>query len=366
MLGFEESRHGSRVYALLRARACHRIATLATMLLALSLGGCAPPQRATSPTSTWSPTILDHRHVRMGDGYRLPLRVWSSRGEPKIVVLGLHGFNDHAQAFDPLGTDLAAVGIRLYAVDQRGFGASAKAGHWHGVDRMVEDLRRLIDLLRTRHPDARLYVAGESMGGAVALAALAEQRPPMEGLILIAPAVWSRTTMPWYQRVALEGAMRIAPGLKLTGDGIRIRPSDNIQMLRAMSRDPLVIKATRVDALSGITELMDRAQEAAPRLRTPTLLLYGEHDEVIPRKAFCRFLTRLPDGDSGPRLVLYARGWHMLPRDLQGRRVRADIVAWLRDPGAPLPSGEETPLDGERIARLCRPDRAGQRTENPR
>ncbi len=290
----------------------------------------------------------------MDDGYRLPLRIWSGGADPAVVVLGLHGFNDYANAFAPLGRDLAQAGITTYAVDQRGFGATAQAGRWHGGPRLARDLRHLIGLLQARHPKARLYVAGESMGGAVILAALAQGPLPVAGLILIAPAVWSRDTMPWYQRLVLDGAVHTVPWLELTGKGVRRTPSDHLAMLRAMSADPLVIKATRVDALWGITELMDVAQAAASRLQTPALLLYGERDEIIPKNAFCRFLDRLPNEPPGLTLVLYQRGWHMLPRDHQGDRVRADIAAWLQRPDAPLPSDEATAVQGERVAAFCK------------
>jgi alpha-beta hydrolase superfamily lysophospholipase len=326
---------------------------LAALTFLFMLTSCASPDIVESPDTIARSPALGIDHAQMDDGYRLPLRVWAGAEQPRIVVLGLHGFNDYANAFAPLGRELAAAGITTYAVDQRGFGAAALPGRWHGSDRLAADLRNLIDLLRARHPDAHLYVAGESMGGAVVLTATAQEPLPVDGLILIAPAVWSRDTMPWYQRLALEGAVRTLPWLKLTGEGIRISPSDHIEMLQAMGADPLVIKATRVDALWGITDLMDRAQAAAPHLQTPALLLYGEQDEIIPKNAFCRFLAKLPGTSSGLTFVLYEHGWHMLPRDRQGARVRADIAAWLKEPDAPLPSGETTSPRGPRARTFC-------------
>jgi acylglycerol lipase len=326
---------------------------LSALTIVLMLTSCASPNIVESPDTSAGSAGLGVDHARMDDGYRLPLRVWTGADRPQKVVLGLHGFNDYANAFAPLGRDLAAAGITTYAVDQRGFGAAALPGRWHGSDRLAADLRNLVDLLRARHPGARLYVAGESMGGAVVLTATAQGPLAVDGVILIAPAVWSRDTMPWYQRLALDGAVRTLPWLKLTGEGIRISPSDHIEMLQAMGADPLVIKATRVDALWGITDLMDRAQAAAGRLQTPALLLYGEQDEIIPKNAFCRFLTKLPATDPGLTFVLYEHGWHMLPRDRQGARVRADIAAWLADPDAPLPSGEATSPHGPRASAFC-------------
>ncbi|NEV60702.1 alpha/beta hydrolase [Thiorhodococcus minor] len=323
------------------------------LLAAALLTGCASPE-VVPPSQLDREPMLASDHAVMSDSYRLPLRRWASPGEPKAILLGLHGFNDYGHAFAPLAEELRAADITTYAADQRGFGATDKAGRWHGSERLARDLRELVGLLQARHPKTPVYVAGESMGGAVAMLAAAD--PPLEisGLILIAPAVWSRDTMPWYQRLALQTAVHTLPWLKLTGESVDISPTDNPELLRAMSADPLVIKETRVDALWGVTELMDAAQRSGLADRVPILLLYGEHDEIIPKKAFCRLIRRAPAAPSRLRLVLYTQGWHILPRDRQGERVRRDILAWLSDPSAPLPSGEEAGAQGERIQRLCR------------
>ncbi len=43
-------------------------------------------------------------------------------------------------------------------------------------------------------------------------------------------------------------------------------PSDNIEMLRALGKDPLVIKRTRIDALKGLVDLMSNAETALPAI----------------------------------------------------------------------------------------------------
>lgn len=345
-----------------RHRCVIGVAALVALSFGLLLCACAAP-RIVEPASNQLTPLLAQGYARMPDGYRLPLRVWPVRqtdgDQPDIVVLGLHGFNDYAHAFAPLARSLAEAGITTYAVDQRGFGATALPGRWHGSEQLAADLTALTQLLRQQHPHASLYLVGESMGGAVVMNALTQAALPIDGAVLIAPAVWSRDAMPWYQRLGLDTLARIAPGMRLTGEGVSIRPSDNLDMLRAMSADPLVIKATRVDALWGVTNLMDQASAAgltgmrAGAPSGPLLLLYGERDEIIPRGAFCRLLSRLPRNDTQTRFVLYRHGWHMLPRDLQGRRVHADVVAWLHDPRAPLPSGEESAPGSERAEGFC-------------
>jgi alpha-beta hydrolase superfamily lysophospholipase len=128
----------------------------------------------------------------------------------------------------------------------------------------------------------------------------------------------------------------------LTGQGIRIKPSDNIAMLRALGRDPLVIKGARVDTIYGLTELMDAALASVGRIRLPTLFLYGNRDELVPKKATRLALERLLAAPRAPvRVAWYVNGYHLLLRDLQAAAVWDDVGNWIAAPGAPLPSGAD-------------------------
>ncbi|MDO8607418.1 MAG: alpha/beta fold hydrolase [Phaeospirillum sp.] len=323
---------------------------LAVILLVL-VSGCAAQLYPRGPISM-EPAI-EQDHWRAADGVRLPLRSWLPSGRPKAVILALHGMNDYSNAFDAPGRALAAQGVATYAYDQRGFGGGPHPGFWSSAAAMADDLCVAAALLRERHPEAPLYVLGESMGGAVALVAAAAQPPPaVSGLILSAPAVWGRSTMGFFQHTALWLAYRVAPGWTLSGGGLKIQPSDNMEMLRALSRDPLVIKATRVDAIHGMVDLMDAAQLASADVELPTLLLYGEKDEIIPPAPTWAAIRRLPHLGDGQRVALYADGWHMLLRDLQARVVVDDIVAWIEAPKAPLPSGADLRAEARLAAEI--------------
>lgn len=329
---------------------------LRNLILQLSafvlLAGCASPQLQEGARDS-GPARLTSEEAVMSDGYRLPLRKWGDPARPAALLLALHGFNDYGNAFAELGSYMAERGILTYAFDQRGFGSTAQRGRWAGADRMIADLKALTKLLRERHPGIPLFLLGESMGGALVMSAATDSNVA-EGIVLIAPAVWSRDTMNPIQRLVLQAAAHTVPWLELTGSGLKIRPSDNLDMLRDLAADLLVIKGTRVDAMWGVTNVMDRAMTASDRLSGPALLLYGERDEIIPRTAFCTALDRIPEDSARVRIVLYRNGWHMLTRDLQGERVMADIAAWVQDKDAPLPSGEESRAGAERMDRFCR------------
>lgn len=324
-------------------RTIERRGVLAAALLAL-LAGCMPvvipPGAAAEPPKVAGDTLIAR------DGAALPLRSWQppEGGPPRAVFIALHGFNDYSLFFDRPGQWFAAEQqIASYAYDQRGFGVSPNRGYWAGETAMGDDLVDAIAAIRARHPGVPLYVLGESMGGAVTMTVMARPNPPeLAGIVLLAPAVWGRASMPWYQTMALWVAAHTIPGTELTGGGLGIMPSDNIEMLRERGRDPQVIKQTRVDAVFGLVNLMDRAMAAASSIRGPALILYGENDQLIPAGAIGEMLRRMPaNTDDQRRVALYRHGWHMLLHDLDRLVVWTDIAAWVTDPSAPLPSGAD-------------------------
>ncbi len=314
---------------------------LFAVLLAASLAACAP--RLQPPGEPVEAPRLAGQAFIAADGAKLGLKIWLPQGRPKAAVVALHGFNDYSNAFEKPARFWAERGIATYAYDQRGFGNSPHRGLWPGTKAMTDDLKAATRLVAARHPGIPLYLVGDSMGGAVVMVALTGDDPPeAEGAILVAPAVWGREHMNMLERTALWIFAHTVPWLRVSGRGLGIRPSDNLEMLRRLSRDPLVIKKTRVDTIHGLVNLMDASFAAAPGLDGRTLILYGDRDEVVPGAAVNEMVRRLPQsGKPRRRLGVYPRGFHMLLRDLQAEAVLADIVAWMDDAGAPLPSGAD-------------------------
>ncbi len=293
-------------------------------------------------------------HVVAVDGYRLPLRVWRAAGDvdaapPEAVILAVHGFNDYGRAFDNLAEPLVEnLDMTLYSYDQRGFGATDRPGIWPGTETLVSDLATVIRLLHERYPESPLYLMGESMGAGVVMLAL-DRAPelPVDGVVLLAPAVWGLDTMPWYQRLALWLGMRLMPERTFSGDTARrlgISPSDDEAIMRALALDPLVLKQARVDTLHGVTLLMGEAARVE-RLPVPALVQYGDNDQIIPPRPVCEWLRQWEPA-AGQIMALYPDGYHMLTRYSGRNAVIEDLAHWLSRPPegerAELPSGFRT------------------------
>ena len=296
-----------------------------------------------TPPAGFAGPAPEARTLLMDDGARLPLARWTPEtGEPWAVIVALHGMNDSRAAFRLAGPWWAERGIETWAVDQRGFGEAPGRGVWAGRARMTEDLRTAVALARARHPRAVIAVVGESMGGAVTIAAFGSDRPPdADRVVLLAPAVWGWTAQGPVNSVGLWIAARTMGDRPVGVPEWAVRDryaSDNRLELFRNGRDPNSILSTRFDALYGLVDLMETASMRLGQMRAPTLLLYGANDNVIQKDPMRRALERAGDRP-GLRTAFYPDGWHILNRDLQAETVFRDVEAWLRDAAAPLPSG---------------------------
>ena len=281
----------------------------------------------------------------MPDGADLPLRVWYPWDRPaEAVILALHGFNDYSKGFAAPGKGMARRGFIFYAYDQRGFGLAPQRGIWAGETQMMDDLRVAARLVKARHPDLPLFLLGESMGGAVIMnAAVSEDPPPADGMILAAPAVWGWQTLSPLARKITETAAHVIPWVTVVPTGFHAEASSNRAALRELARDPLVIKETRIDTALGLVNLMTHAFDAAPKLDKPRwLVMFGDHEAILDRGAVNEALPQFRDlpPEQG-RVAIYAHGYHLLLRDFNQYTVYDDMAAWIRDPAAPLPSGAD-------------------------
>lgn len=278
------------------------------------------------------------------DGTELPLKSWQpSKQEIKSIIIAIHGFNDYSNFFQQTGQYFSQHNTLSYAYDQRGFGKTITRGLWAGIETYSSDLARFVQLVKEKHPNLPVFLLGESMGGAIVISTVT-QFPALsvDGIILVAPAVWARATMPWYQNALLWTLSHTVPWMTVTGKDLDIKPSDNVDMLIALGKDPLVIKETRIETIKGLTDLMDHAFSSADCISTNTLLLYGEKDEIIPKKPTYQFLKSLKVTKSNPKhIAIYENGYHMLLRDLQAPVLWNDMHVWINSLSSSLPSGAD-------------------------
>ena len=132
-------------------------------------------------------------------------RKWiSDKTEPDVVLIGIHGFCGASIDYANLGNHLLAHQPKtgLYAYEVRGQGSDPiveRRGDIGDPEDWYRDLFAFTQLVRERHPDAKVVWFGESMGALIAAHAWREApdgEPPCDGLILSSPIVRFRDDIP--------------------------------------------------------------------------------------------------------------------------------------------------------------------------
>lgn len=313
---------------------------------AAALSACAPLRQRPELAALGfrGPRLTDDGFISF-DGAQLGVMRWLPAAEPDWVVVGLHGMNDYSNAYRLAAEWWAGRGIATYALDVRGFGRSPERGVWAPADLVIEDVRVLVEAVRERHPKAKIALAGISMGGGLAIVAMASEAPPrVDKLMLFAPAVWGWSNQPLPNRLSLWiTAHTTRDWIVKPPDWLvrNIMPSDNLDELRRMGRDPLMIWGARSDAIYGLVGLMERAWRSSGRIGVPTAWFYGARDDIIPREPTVEAAARL---GPGARTAYYARGYHLLLIDKQAQSVWTDAEAFLRDTPEPWPPSGAPPI----------------------
>lgn len=269
---------------------------------------------------------LNGDSLTVGDGTVLPLMRWSTEGRPRAIMLGLHGYGDYRRAFRLAGPWFAEHGVELMAYDQRGFGETKSRGTWPGADNMIQDFSDTVSILRKSFPDVPLYVIGESMGGAVALAGLASgQAQGVDRLIVAAPGVSGDMPLRQLHDSVLRLAALALPWLAIElrrGGRPWLDPSEAARL----ADDPLILRELSVGTYEGLIDLATIASEHLRGALPPTCLLYGELDGTIPRRAIDDLAKSLDDQDE---THFYPDRHHLLLHETDADVVFADCLKWL-------------------------------------
>lgn len=256
-------------------------------------------------------------------------RAWLPDAEPAALVVVAHGVCEHSGRYEHVAADLVAHGYGVYALDHRGHGRSdGPRALIDGLDAAVADLRSFVSLARDRHPGARVFLLGHSMGGTLALSYAIRHQDDLDGLILSGPAAALETASP-LTRLLARTVSALAPRLGVFGvdtAGVSKDPA----VVRAYEEDPLVHHG-KVPArtVAELAEAIAAFPDQLPALKLQLLVLHGGDDELVPVEA-SRTVHDLA-GSANKRVEVYPGLAHEILNEPQKADVLADIRGWLAE-----------------------------------
>jgi lysophospholipase len=130
---------------------------------------------------------VEEGHFSGYDGSELFFQTWSKRS-PEAVILGVHGFGEHSDAYKLLAEGLKETPYQLIMSDLRGHGRSSGKRGLGTIDEFVLDIKLFYEQVRSRFPKLPLFILGHSLGGLIVMKFLIRNgRMDASGAVLSSP-----------------------------------------------------------------------------------------------------------------------------------------------------------------------------------
>ncbi len=250
-------------------------------------------------------------------------------GDPKAVVLVVHGYGEHCGRYKHVIAALVEAGYAAYALDHEGHGQSdGLRAYITDFNRSVTHMKEYVDRITPQHPGKKLFVLGHSMGALISLAFTLRYQKQIAGLLISgAPVNADANVSPLMIQLGYV-LNRIAPKLPLmpsTGNDVL---STDPQVVIDFNNDPLNYKANmRVGLGVALNETAKRVREQLAELTLPILIMHGADDQLVNPSGSQLTYERVTSKDK--TLKLYPGMRHEIMNEREKATVLRDIVAWL-------------------------------------
>jgi pimeloyl-ACP methyl ester carboxylesterase len=235
-------------------------------------------------------------------------RVLELEGDGPALIL-LHGWGDSADTWRPLMAGLGKAERRAVAVDMPGFGTASRFGPGALLPQLDAFAGALVERVADEH-GGEVVVAGNSLGGVVALRLAERADLPLAGVVPIAPA---GLEMPkWFEIIDRDPVVRTILSLPVPIPGQVIeRAVGEVYRRLAFSRpglaDPRVVDAfaSHHRDRERARRLLETGRKLLPeltasafdftRVQVPVLLVWGTLDRMVSHRGHEKVLAALPD-----------------------------------------------------------------------
>jgi pimeloyl-ACP methyl ester carboxylesterase len=236
-------------------------------------------------------------------GHRTRVLELEGRG-PGIVLL--HGWGDSADTWRPLLAELAARGRRAIAVDLPGFGMATRLQPGAILPQLDDFAGALVQEWGAGEP---VVVAGNSLGGCVALRLGENPELALAGVVPVAPA---GLEMPgWFDLVERDPIVRRLLDIPIPVPGALVRQLVGGAYRQLAFSHPKAAQRQVVDAFAAhhgsrtrAAALLESGRRLLPELAMapfdlaaiacPVLLVWGTRDRMVPHTGARVVLDALP------------------------------------------------------------------------
>lgn len=274
------------------------------------------------------------------DQAEFPFRYWMpADDQPKAVFIGVHGLNGSSKDFSIFGDSLIDDGIAVYAYEMRGQGndpVKARIGDIEHPRAWLSDLATFSALVKKAHPDAKIFIYGESLGALITTFGVQNKRlmtTEIAGVILASPVVSMDGKLPLTKRLALQLAAVFAPTYRIdftalsSNDPREMMVTSSTSVAESGDMTPWLVKKFSLRFISSLGRMVEQMMHRAGRFEIPVLVLSGGKDVVTTPEQTTKFTGRLPEKLRSNHV--YPNGHHLLLYDEVNTEVLKDCRKWI-------------------------------------
>jgi alpha-beta hydrolase superfamily lysophospholipase len=224
------------------------------------------------------------------------------------------------------------------AMDVRGFGTYADATGFESISMKdcVEDLKSLMSHMRHEYPNMPIFMLGESMGGALALRAVAEAQDNVDGLICSVPSGSRHDSLSTALSVGanyLKDKHKPIP----IGQTVIAHATSDIAARNAWLNDPASrLNLSAAELLDFQLFMNDNAACARKITRTPVIIFQGHNDKLVKEKGTFDLFDALKTPQKS--MVILGNTEHLIFETRQFKEgITLGIISWMESIAESLP-----------------------------
>jgi acylglycerol lipase len=255
-------------------------------------------------------------------------QAWLPEGEPKALLLVVHGLGEHSGRYLNLVNHFIPLGYGVYSLDHFGHGQSD--GPRKYVERFGDyttTLQVYVERVRGWQPDKSLFLIGHSMGGLIGAAYLLDHQAQFAGAVLSGPAVKvpdDVSPMVIFVGQALSAALPKFGLMPLEAEAVSRDPA----VVQAYVNDPLVYTGKTTARLAAeMLKTIRRVGAEAGTIKLPLLILQGSADRLVDPAGAQQLYDAA--GSADKTLKVYPGLYHELYNEPERAEVLHDVQVWL-------------------------------------
>lgn len=253
---------------------------------------------------------------------------WLPEGEPKAILLVVHGLAEHSGRYMNVVNFLVPSGYAVYGIDHIGHGKSdGKRVYVKRFQDYTKTLKNYFDMIREWQPEKPIFLIGHSMGGLISAAYLLEHQDELSGAVLSGPGIKVPDNIS--QAIIFVGNMLsiIMPKaglIQLDAEGVSRDPA----VVDAYVNDPLVYTGKITARLGAeLLKAMQCVTDQAPKIRLPIMIVQGSDDKLVDPSGAQLLYDLVSSKDK--TIKIYNGFYHEVFNEPEHEQVLNDVKTWI-------------------------------------